>query len=191
MSEACWFNRFHPTEPRCDRPGVWKKPEAISDFSRATRWCDEHRHEDDVLVIAGRCESCWREAQLRYAGGQGPYDSLVDAYYAVMNQREAERAPCTQGGAAGARQSVDGLICARALAMTTPKVPEFVERLLRENMHKKMNMSWNEALVFLRAVLRECDFELGYIDASTVEIYHRTTELLRWAESTEETPDAD
>lgn len=43
-----------------------------------------------------RCEECWQEAQLRYANGQSQYESLTAAYYAVMEQREREHAPCTQ-----------------------------------------------------------------------------------------------
>ena len=46
--ERCWFNRFHPSEPQCDGEGRWKKPNALSDFARATRWCDKHKHDDDV-----------------------------------------------------------------------------------------------------------------------------------------------
>lgn len=29
-----------------------RKPQAQSAFSRATRWCDEHKHDDDVRDVA-------------------------------------------------------------------------------------------------------------------------------------------
>ena len=50
MNERCWFNRFSLTEPQCEKPAHWRKPDAISEFTRATCWCDEHRHDDDVYV---------------------------------------------------------------------------------------------------------------------------------------------
>ena len=46
--ELCWFNRFSLTEPHCPNPGRWHKPNAHSEFGRATVWCDEHRHGDDI-----------------------------------------------------------------------------------------------------------------------------------------------
>ncbi len=38
----------------------------------------------------GRCEKCWREAALLYAGGQGEYESHTAAYYAVMDRAQSD-----------------------------------------------------------------------------------------------------
>lgn len=49
--DRCWSGRFDVTgAPGCDKPGRWHKPNALMPFSRACRWCDEHKHDDDVLV---------------------------------------------------------------------------------------------------------------------------------------------
>jgi hypothetical protein len=38
----------------------------------------------------GRCEKCWTEAAWLYAGGQGEYESHMEAYYAVMDRYQSE-----------------------------------------------------------------------------------------------------
>lgn len=45
------------------------------------------------------CEKCWTDAHFMYAGGQGAYESLVDAYHALLVQRKA--APCSPEERAG------------------------------------------------------------------------------------------
>ena len=56
MSEPCWYKRFDPTGPPCERPGIWKLPDDPRErggvgraLLAAMRWCDEHRHATDVL----------------------------------------------------------------------------------------------------------------------------------------------
>ena len=48
-SGACWFGRFSTMRPRCPNKGTWGKPDAEGQFIRMTRWCNEHKHADDVL----------------------------------------------------------------------------------------------------------------------------------------------
>ena len=49
--DRCWYGRFAAAiTARCGKPGRWEKPNATTQFGRASRWCDEHKHDDDVLV---------------------------------------------------------------------------------------------------------------------------------------------
>lgn len=36
----------------------------------------------------GLCEKCWSDAAIRYANGEGPYESQTEAYYAAMKEAE-------------------------------------------------------------------------------------------------------
>ena len=52
--DRCWYERFSVSgKVGCGKPGRWRKPNPLSPFSRACRWCDEHKHEGDVPVEVG------------------------------------------------------------------------------------------------------------------------------------------
>lgn len=60
------------------------------------------RTANDVLLERGhtndgRCDQCWRDAAAMYAGGQGAYESHVDAYYAAMKRAEEEAVSDVEG----------------------------------------------------------------------------------------------
>lgn len=44
----CWFDMFNMRGERCGRVGRWHKPSDRMSIVRAMRWCDEHKHHDDV-----------------------------------------------------------------------------------------------------------------------------------------------
>jgi len=54
--DACWHNRFSPDRPRCQNKGKWIASShspihlVIPTLARTMRWCDDHRHADDVPV---------------------------------------------------------------------------------------------------------------------------------------------
>ena len=48
ITETCWYHKFL-ADP-CDKPGLYGKPSSESVFVRESRWCDAHKHEDDVLI---------------------------------------------------------------------------------------------------------------------------------------------
>lgn len=45
-NEFCWFNKFDP--PGCPNISKWHWPTAPTVFLKACRWCDEHKHNNDV-----------------------------------------------------------------------------------------------------------------------------------------------
>lgn len=48
--KRCWYGRYSDKREWCRRAGKWKSvPGAIHD-SIGFVWCDEHKHDDDVLI---------------------------------------------------------------------------------------------------------------------------------------------
>ena len=50
--ERCWYNKFSPTEKQRTKEGRWKASgkRATNGILKWARWCDEHKHDADVLV---------------------------------------------------------------------------------------------------------------------------------------------
>ena len=53
------------------------------------------------------CEKCWTDAHQEYAAGQGAWESLVDAYQYLINERRDN--PCTPEQQRGARDAAGAL----------------------------------------------------------------------------------
>ena len=53
--EPCWYNRYSLKGIPCPKEGKWKIAADVARFPiiRWFRWCDDHKHEDDVLVTKG------------------------------------------------------------------------------------------------------------------------------------------
>jgi len=47
----CWYMIAYP-ERRCAQIARWHLPTAFHDFTRRSRWCDEHRHDNDIPIVA-------------------------------------------------------------------------------------------------------------------------------------------
>ena len=50
--EPCWYNRYSLEGIPCPKEGRWKIADQELGLTvlGAFRWCDDHKHEDDVLV---------------------------------------------------------------------------------------------------------------------------------------------
>ncbi len=57
---ACWYGRFSRAGerfwPPCQSPARWWHPSSGFPMLEAFRWCDEHRHEGDVLAPVAQAE---------------------------------------------------------------------------------------------------------------------------------------
>jgi hypothetical protein len=57
VSERCWHMMALEDEGRrCTNAARWQSPPWLADdssFMRAVRWCDQHRHDNDVRTPGG------------------------------------------------------------------------------------------------------------------------------------------
>ena len=48
----CWYGKFHPVRQQCQNKARWwlEDREGLSGVCYFSRWCDEHKHDNDVLI---------------------------------------------------------------------------------------------------------------------------------------------
>lgn len=51
IQEKCWRGKF--LDNPCPKPAMWRSPDRLcvglgAPFMAAVRWCDDHRHPEDV-----------------------------------------------------------------------------------------------------------------------------------------------
>ncbi len=49
QNNLCWYGKF--SSQRCQNIAKWHWPTSETAFARACRWCDDHKHNNDILLV--------------------------------------------------------------------------------------------------------------------------------------------
>lgn len=59
----CWYNRWHPTKPRCKNDATMQS-KYLNNAMDKSQWCDEHSHEGDTRLTRPVSETRRKERGL-------------------------------------------------------------------------------------------------------------------------------